>query len=129
MRYQDKGEIRMPYQCNALKYSLRLLVWIAIIACWPTAGALAADAGHAIRQITPMREMVNHQLDVRAVNHFDIVGTLNLIESDRMTIGDRELKIAPGVDTSRARQWNLVGAKLNQAGEILVLETISDEPN
>jgi len=119
----------MPYQCNALKYSLKLLVWIVITAFWPTAGAITAEAGQTIRQITPMREMANHQVDVRAHDYFDVVGRLNLIERDRMIIGDRELKIAPGVNTSRSRQWNLVGAKLNQAGEVVMFETISDQPN
>ena len=119
----------MPNQCNALKYNLKLMAWMVITAFWSTGGPLTAEAGQAIRQITPMREMTNHQVDVRAHDYFDVVGRLNLIENDRMIIGDRELKIAPGVNTSRSRQWNLVGAKLNQDGEVVVFETISDQPN
>lgn len=119
----------MPLKCNASKYCLQLLAWIVVTGFWLTSGVFDAEAGNAIRRITPMREMANYQVDVRAHDYFDVVGRLNLIENDRMIIGDRELNIAPGVNTSRARQWNLVGAKLNKAGEVMAFETISDEPN
>ena len=32
------------------------------------------------------------------------------------------------MDTSLVRQWNLVGIKLNTAGEVMVFEKLSDEP-
>ena len=119
----------MPNQCNALKYSLRLVVWMVITASWLISGACEAEAGRTIRQITPMLEMTHHQVNVRPSDYFDVVGTLNLIEGDRMIIGDRELKIASGAKISRSSQWNLVGAKLDKSGAVVVVETISDEPN
>lgn len=119
----------MPNQCDSLKYGLPLVVWMVFTAFWLSFGASEAEAGRTIRQITPMLEMTNHQANVRATDYYDVVGTLNLIESDRMIIGDKELKIAPGVKISRSSQWNLVGAKLDKAGAVVVVETISDEPN
>lgn len=85
--------------------------------------------GSTIRTITPMTEVSSHRADLNAADYFDIFGILNTIEGNRVTIGDRELTLAPGVGTSGMNQWNLVGANLNNAGEVVVLELVSDEPN
>jgi len=93
---------------------------------------LAAEPGRTnrkIRTITPMREVSIHRSNLNAHDHFDVVGVLNLYDGNRVTIGDRELTIAPGVRTSRVAQYNLVGANLNKAGEIVVFELVSDDPN
>ena len=119
----------MSRKLNPLKMIIPGLLWAVIAGIWLTPGAFAAETGSAIRQISPMGEMSASRADIRAEDYFDVIGILNLIEGDRMIIGDRELKIAPGVNTSRARQFNLVGAKLNKVGEVVVFETISDEPN
>lgn len=119
----------MARKAKTFKIITGCFLWMAITGIWPAPGCLTADAGTKIRPITPMGEMGGHRVNVSAEDYFDVVGILNLIEGDRMIIGDRELKIAPGVNTSRARQFNLVGAKLNKVGEVVVFETISDEPN
>jgi hypothetical protein len=97
-----------------------------------TSTGLAADPDRIsskIRTITPMGEASFHPSNLNAQDYFDVVGVLNLIDGNRVTIGDRDLTLAPGVRTSRINQYNLVGANLNKAGEIIVFELVSDEPN
>jgi hypothetical protein len=96
-----------------------------------TPAALAAEKGRAIRKITPVGETMNYsrQANIRAEDNFDVIGILNLKESRRVIIGDRELPLAPGARTYRVQKYNLVGARLNKAGEAVVVDLISDEPN
>lgn len=93
---------------------------------------LAGEFGKStsgIRNITPLSETGSHRSNANAVDHFDIVGRLNSIEGSRVTIGDRQLTLAPGVGTRGVNQHHLVGANLNGAGEVVVLELVSKEPN
>jgi len=119
----------MVRKAKTFKIITGCFLWMAITGIWLALGCLTADAGTKIRPITPMGEMGGHRVNVSAEDYFDVVGILNLIESDRIIVGDRQLTIAPGMSFSRARQWNLVGVKLNRAGEVVAFEIISDEPN
>lgn len=119
---------------NPNKIITPIVLWVMVAGVagfGPTAGAIAADFAAGIRRITPMGEegSFRQRADMRAEDYFDVIGILNLMENDRVIIGDRELPLASGVSTSRARQFNLVGAKLNQAGDVVVFDIISDEPN
>ena len=122
----------MALKFKALTMITRSLVWVVITGIWLASSCLAEETGSAawaIQDITPMTEMSTLNTDIRAEDYFDIVGTLNLIEGNRVIVDDRELKIASGVSTSLVRQWNLVGIKLNTAGDVLVFEKLSDEPH
>ncbi len=121
----------MSRKLNPIKMITPILLWAVVAGFGLASGAIAADYGSGIRKISPMGETVNYsrQADIRAEDYFDVVGILNRVENDRVIIGDRELILGPGVSTSLARQYNLVGAKLNRAGEVVVFDTISDEPN
>ena len=93
---------------------------------------LAADsaiAGNGIRKMTPMTEISRHQSNLSAWEYFDVVGLLNTIDGNQVIIGDRELNLASGVSTAGLNLWNLVGANLNDAGEVIALELVSDDPN
>jgi hypothetical protein len=99
---------------------------------WLASPALAAEPGpgHAVvGGIAPLNEPDARRQDVSAGNPFDLIGTLNAIDGNTVTIGDRRLKMGPGARTSRVAPYQLVGARLNRVGEIVVLETISDEPH
>jgi hypothetical protein len=77
-------------------------------------------------------ETINYQRhadSIQAGDYFDVIGTLNLLESDRVIIGDSELPLAPGAKIRGVRQYNTVGAKLNKTGEAVVVDLIFDEPN
>ena len=121
--------------CKINRYSKfrRFLVAGAVMAILMGASiALAGQSGKStsiIRNITPLREISDHRTNLNAVDYFDIVGRLNGVEGKQVTIGDRQLTLAPGVGTYRMRQYNLVGAKLNGRGEVVALELVSDEPN
>ena len=71
----------------------------------------------------------SRRVNMRAEDTFDVIGNLNLIESDRVIIGDRELPLASGAKIYRVDLSNLVGAKLNGAGEAVVVDLISDAPH
>lgn len=123
----------MPLKIDTVKKYGQVFILSAITGLVITASTgLAAEPGKTsgkIRTITPMREVSIHRSNLNAQDYFDVVGVLNLIDGNRVTIGDRELTIAPGVRTSRINQYNLVGANLNKAGEIVVFELVSDDPN
>ena len=100
---------------------------------------LAADNGYraqsrstgkvTIRQIRPYAESSAPDENIRAQHVFDLVGTLNAIDGNQITIGDRQLTLASTVSASGIAIWTEVGAKLNQAGEVVALEIVSDEPH
>jgi hypothetical protein len=114
-----------------MKKILPVLLLAAAIGFWLPPEAGAADKGPSIRTITPVGEGANYRsrVNMRAEDYFDVVGNLNLIESDRVIIGDRELTLAGGAKVYRVELHNEVGAKLNSAGEVVVIDLISDEPN
>jgi len=121
----------MSNKTNSIKTILPVLLLAAAVGFWLPPKAGAADKGHFIRTITPAGEGANYssRVNMRAEDYFDVVGILNLIESDRVIIGDRELTLAGGAKTYRVELYNIVGAKLNSAGEAVVIDLISDEPN
>lgn len=93
---------------------------------------MAADSRHSrnrLRTITPMTEMSSYNPDANAADYFDLIGILNSIDGNQVTIGDRQLTLAPGVGTTGMSQFNTVGANLNRAGEVVVLVLVADEPN
>jgi hypothetical protein len=121
----------MSRKSNPIKTILVVFLWVAAAGFWLAPGTIAAESGGGIRKITSMGETKSYQQQAhfRAEAYFDVIGILNLIESDRVVIGDRELSLAPGVKNSRARQYDLVGAKLNNTGAAVVIDVISNEPN
>ncbi len=100
---------------------------------------LAADDGYrakyrsagkvTIRQIRPYVESSAPDDNIRAQHVFDVVGSLNAIDGNQITIGDRRLTLASNVSASGIAIWTEVGAKLNQAGQVVALEIVSDEPH
>ena len=104
------------------------VVLLLVIGLWPGSGCLAADGLLKIRSI-PSAESAASPLNVRAEDYFDIVGTLNLIESSRAVIGNTELRLASGADTSGVSKYDQVGGKLNKKGEVTAIELISDLPH
>jgi hypothetical protein len=82
----------------------------------------------AIHQIKPL-ELNVPDATIRPQDVFDVVGTLNAIDDNQITIGDRQLSLASRVSASGIAKWTEVGAKLNTAGEVVALEIVSDEPH
>jgi hypothetical protein len=121
----------MVNKSNPMKIILPVLILAAAAGFWLPAEAGAADTGQSIRTITPVGEGANYssRVNMRAEDYFDVVGILNLIESDRVVIGDRELTLTGSAKTYRVELYNEVGAKLNSDGEAVVIDLISDEPN
>jgi hypothetical protein len=104
------------------------MILILAIGLWPGFGCLAAEKKSKIRSITPA-ESAASPVNVRAEDYFDIVGTLNLIESGRVVIGNTELRLAGRASTSGVSQYDQVGAQLNKKGEVTAIELISDLPH
>jgi hypothetical protein len=82
-----------------------------------------------IRQIPRYHSARTPDDNIRAQSVFDVVGSLNAIEDNQITIGNRQLTLGSTVSASGIAMWTEVGAKLNQAGEVVVLEIVSDEPH
>ena len=108
-----------------------MLAIISALLMAASTGAAAGPkhSGKAIRTITPMTELSTYNVNVNAADYFDVVGVLNNIDGNQVTIGDRQLRLAPGVSTRGLSQFNLVGADLDSAGRVVALELVSDEPN
>ena len=106
----------------------RCMVLILVIGLWPGSGCLAADGFLKIRSITAAESAVR-PVNVRPEDNFDIVGTLNRIESNRVVIGNSKLRLASGADSSGVSKYDQVGAKLNKKGEVTAIELISDIPH
>ena len=123
----------MPLTIDTIKTHGRFILLTAItIAMMGAATEVAADGSRSrgkIRAITPMTEVGSHRSNLQAGDYFDVVGILNDVSGNRVTIGDRELTLAPGVRTSRANPYHVVGVKLNRAGEVVVFDLISDDPS
>lgn len=117
----------MAFKYNTLKTVTFCLLGMAVAGSWMVSGCLAADNGMSIRRITPIIELNAPAADIRAEDYFDVVGTLNLIESDRLIIGDRALSLSSTVKASGIKKWDHVGAKLNSAGEVVALVKLTDE--
>ena len=106
----------------------RCLVLILVFGMVPGAGCLAADKISKIRSITSA-ESAGRPANVQTEDYFDIVGTLNLIDSGRVVIGNTDLELAGGARTSGIRLYDEVGAQLNRKGEVTKIVVISDIPN
>lgn len=106
----------------------RCMVFILVIGLWPGSGCFAADGLLRVRSITSAESAVR-PVNVRPEDNFDIVGTLNRIESNRVVIGNSKLRLAGGASTSGVSKYDQVGAQLNQKGEVTAIELISDIPH
>jgi hypothetical protein len=111
-----------------LVFMIAVFIWFLMTASIGLAGE-SGKSNSVIRNITPLSEMGSHRSNANAADYFDLVGRLNGVEGNQVTIGDRQLTLAPGVGTHGMSQYNLVGAKLNGRGEVVALELISNEPN
>jgi hypothetical protein len=128
----------MAFTCKSIKTVAGCLIGILIAGGWLATAGLAADKGIrmkkngtanvAIRQIKPF-ESGAPDANIRPQDVFDMVGTLNAVDGDRITIADRQLTLAPSVSASGIAKWSEVGVKLNTAGEVTVIEIVSDEPH
>ena len=128
----------MAFTCKSIKSVARCLIGILIAGGWLATAGLAADTGIrmkktgtanvAIRQIKPL-ELGASDATIRPRDVFDVVGTLNAIDGNQITIANRQLTLAPTVSASGIAKWTEVGVKLNPAGEVAVIEIVSDEPH
>ena len=129
----------MAFTCKSIKTVAGCLIGILIAGGWLATAGLAADKGIrmkktdtanvAIRQIRHVRESSVPDATIRPQDVFDVVGTLNAIDGNQITIADRQLTLAPTVSASGIAKWAEVGVKLNPAGEVAVIEIVSDEPH
>ena len=128
----------MAFTCKSINTVAGCLIGILIAGGWLATAGLAADKGIrmkktgtanvAIRQIKPF-EIGVPDATIRPQDVFDVVGTLNAIDGNQITIADRRLTLAPTVSASGIAKWAEVGVKLNAAGEVAVIEIVSDEPH
>jgi hypothetical protein len=107
---------------------LAIVSWLLIVASTGAASG-PKNSGNTIRAITPITELSTFNSNINAADYFDIVGILNSLDGNQVTIGDRQLTLAPGVSTYGLSQYNLVGANLDSAGRVVALELVSEEPN
>lgn len=124
---------------KSIKTALNSILVILIAVGGLANVGLAADDGYRarqrltgkafIRQIRPYVESSAPDDNIRAQHVFDLVGTLNMIDGNQITIGNRQLTLASNVSASGIAIWTEVGAKLNQAGQVVALEIVSDEPH
>jgi hypothetical protein len=129
----------MAFTCKSIKTVAGCLIGILIAGGWLATAGLAADKGIrmqktgtanvAIRQIRNFRESSVPDATLRPQDVFDVVGTLNAINGNQITIADRRLTLAPNVSASGIAKWTEVGVKLNPAGEVTVIEIVSNEPH
>lgn len=129
----------MAFTCKSIKTVAGCLIGMLIAGGWLATAGLAADNGIrmnntgtanvAIRQIRHVRETSDPDATIRSRDVFDVVGTLNAIDGNQITIADRHLTLAPNVSASGVAKWAEVGVKLNAAGEVAVIDIVSDEPH
>ena len=129
----------MAFTCKSINTVAGCLIGILIAGGWLATSGLAADKGIrmkrtgtpnvAIRQIRHVRESSVPDASIRPQDVFDVVGTLNAIDGNQITIADRQLTLASTVSASGIAKWAEVGVKLNPAGEVAVIEIVSDEPH
>ena len=119
----------MAFTCKSIKTVAGCLIGILIAGGWLATAGLAADTANvAIRQIKPL-ELGAPDATIRPRDVFDVVGTLNAVDGNQITIANRQLTLAPTVSASGIAKWAEVGVKLNPAGEVAVIEIVSDEPH
>ena len=124
----------MAFTCKRIKTVAQCLIGILIAGGWLATAGLAADSGTGaakatIRHIRPFGESRVTDAAIRPQDVFDVVGTLNAIDGNRITIADRQMTLAPAVSASGIARWAQVGVKLNKAGEVVVIEIVSNEPH
>ena len=124
----------MGFKYQSIKKGAHILIGLMIVSLWLTSACLAADKTRngkdhkAIRYIQPY-ELSAASTDVRAQHVFDVVGSLNAIDGNLIIIGNRQLTLTSTVSASGIALWTEVGAKLNQTGEVVALEIVSNEPH
>lgn len=128
----------MAFTCKRKKTVAGWLIGILIAGGWLATAGMAADKGiqkHngrtanvAIRQIKPL-ESSAPDATLRPQDVFDVVGTLNAIDGNQITIADRQLILASTVSVHGIAKWAQVGVRLNKAGEVVVIEVVSNEPH
>ena len=124
----------MAFTCKSIKTVAHCLIGILIAGGLLAPMGLAADNSSdttnvTIRQIRHVRESSVPDATIRPHDVFDVVGTLNAIDGNQITIADRQLTLTSTASTSGIAKWAEVGVKLNPAGEVAVIEIVSDEPH
>lgn len=129
----------MSLTYKRLKTIMIGLIGIMFAGGWLATAGLSAEDGTAaqnnpaasvsISKIRPVGEGTATQRHVLAQDVFDVVGSLNSIDGNRVIVGDRAYTIASGVNASGIEKWYEVGLNLNDSGEVVALEIISTEPH
>ncbi len=116
------------YKCRRFKWIFALAVMLVMLTAAMGLAGDGADGGTTIRSIPSMEGMESPQIQVSAGAYFDLVGILNKVDGSQIIIGNTEVSLANGVSASGLNLYNVVGAKLNSSGNVVVLELISNDP-
>ena len=129
----------MSFTYQRIKRATLLMLGMMIAGVWLATPGLTADHTLGakkqisnrvtIRSIRPIGEGSYTDPNLRPEQVFDVVGSLNEVDGNRIVIGDRELVTASGVNAQGISTGSLVGAKLDNSGAVVAIETISDEPH
>lgn len=127
----------MSFTYQSIKRVALPILGMAITVFWLEAPGLTADytlgvkqhSTHkvAIRNISPVRDRGNPDSNLRPEQVFDVVGSLNSVDGNRIVIGDKELFTASDVSAQGIAISSQVGAKLNKNGQIVSIEKITDD--
>ncbi len=128
----------MSFTCKSIKTVAPWLVGMMIAGACLASVCVAADNGidtgdnaPPIATIRPLQPFGSSTAvaNVRSQNAFDLVGNLNAIDGNEITIGDRQLTLDSGVSVSGIARWTEVGVNLNKDGDVSAIEVVSDEPH
>lgn len=111
---------------NKIGMCLLLLSFLVVVGMFFAAPAVADEEAVNIKKIRPPAGFDAGEVDVpEAVrSNFDIVGKVDYKFEKRVVIGDRDFQIAEGAEISSVYEGTYVGARLNDRGEIVILERI-----
>lgn len=141
MMQNQKGDRHMASTCNHIKKAAQCLAVMMIAGVCLASGCLAAEFGNRIKnkgsananimQINPPTpEGLEASIaDVDPEDYFDVVGSLNGTDGSSVVIGDKQHTLASNVSASGIPQWSRVGIKLNNSGEVVEIEELTDEPH
>lgn len=108
------------------------LIGLMIVGAFLAHASVAADfdgGGDAtIRELQPFG-LRSATETVRSQNVYDLVGNLNAIDGNQITIGNRQLTLDSGVSASGIAIWTEVGVNFNNAGQVSAIEIVSSEPH
>jgi hypothetical protein len=129
-RSMTTGDNRMEERSIFLRKKNVLMAMLILVSLiLPIKPAAFAGEDTVLRSIKPVPEKGDYRLRARPEASFDLVGILNAIKGKKIVIDDRKLVCVSGLRDGGVKKWSLVGVKLNRAGQVVKIVTISDEPN